>query len=68
MIDDAVLKFDIDVSKSWLIGDKSSDIMCAKNSGILNTIQVKTGHEFNEKESIANYVLDSIKQSVDIIT
>ena len=37
------------------------------NAKIKNTIQVKSGHEFNENDSLANIVCDSIKDIKDII-
>ena len=40
MINKGVDKYEIDVSKSWLIGDKESDIGAANNAGIYNTIKV----------------------------
>ena len=58
MIDNILKNFKIDLNKSWLIGDKSSDILCAKNSGIKNTIQVKSGHKFDTSD--ANFVLKSL--------
>ncbi len=39
---DAVAKYNIDVSKSWMIGDKAGDIECAINSN-LRGIQVTQG-------------------------
>ena len=67
MIDNILKNHQIDLENSWLIGDKSSDIQCAKNANIKNTIQVKSGHDFDEKESIADFVCDSIKEIVGII-
>ncbi len=61
MIDNILENFNIDLEKSWLIGDKSSDIMCAKNANIKNTIQVQSGHKFDAKSSPADFVIDSIK-------
>lgn len=43
MILDAAKKFDIDISKSYLIGDNVSDIECAYNVGC-KSILVKTGY------------------------
>ena len=40
MINKGVDKYEIDVSMSWLIGDKESDIGAANNAGIYNTIKV----------------------------
>ncbi|WP_228126428.1 D-glycero-beta-D-manno-heptose 1,7-bisphosphate 7-phosphatase [Candidatus Marinarcus aquaticus] len=65
MIDAILKKHAIDLTQSWLIGDKTSDIECAQNAGIAHTIQVKSGHEF--ETSLAEYVCDSIKEAKDII-
>lgn len=67
MIDNILKNHDIDLENSWLIGDKSSDIQCAKNAAIKNTIQVKSGHTFNEKDSLANFVCNSIQDVPKII-
>jgi D-glycero-D-manno-heptose 1,7-bisphosphate phosphatase len=67
MIDNICLKFDIDLDKSWLIGDKNSDILCAKNANIKNTIQVKSGHSFDIDSSNADYIVESIKDIPSII-
>jgi D-glycero-D-manno-heptose 1,7-bisphosphate phosphatase len=67
MIENILNNFQIDLDNSWLIGDKSSDIQCAINSNIKNTIQVKTGHKFEEKESLATFVTTSIKDIKSII-
>jgi len=58
MINNILANYDIDLENSWLIGDKSSDIQCAKNANIKNTIQVKSGHKFNT--SSADFVIDSL--------
>lgn len=67
MIDNILKKHDIDLENSWLIGDKKSDIECAKNAKIKNTIQVKSGHKFEDKDSLADYVCESIKNIKTII-
>lgn len=67
MIKNILDNFEIDLDKSWLIGDKSSDILCAKNANIKNTIQVKSGHIFDENESKANFICNSIKNIKEII-
>ncbi len=58
MIENIAKNFEIDFAHSWIIGDKESDIECGKNSGIKNTIQVKSGHTF--EHSIANFVIDRL--------
>jgi len=67
MIDNILKNYDLDLQNSWLIGDKSSDIKCAINANIKNTIQVKSGHAFVEKDSKADFVCDSIKDVGKII-
>lgn len=67
MIENILKNHNIDLENSWLIGDKSSDIKCANNAKIKNTIQVKSGHDFDEKESISDYVCLSINEVKDII-
>lgn len=67
MIDTAVKEFDIDVTKSYLIGDKISDIECAKNAKIKSSIHVKSGHSFDVADSNADFIIDSIKEIKNII-
>jgi D-glycero-D-manno-heptose 1,7-bisphosphate phosphatase len=67
MIFAAKNKYDINLSQSWLIGDKETDIIAANNAGISNTILVKSGHKINERETISKIVLASIKESQYII-
>ena len=57
----AQTKHNIDMKKSWMIGDKENDIKAANNAGITNTILVKSGHEINELNSNSNFILNSIK-------
>jgi len=58
MIDNILKNHNIDLDNSWLIGDKNSDIQCAKNAKIKNTIQVKSGHDFTSSE--ASFVISSL--------
>lgn len=67
MINQASKILDIDYSNSWIIGDKASDIQTGLNANIPNTIQVKSGHSFDEKESKASFVVNSIKDVLTII-
>ena len=55
------------MKKSWLIGDKEVDIISANNSGISNTILVRSGHKINELNSNAKYILDSIYNASQVI-
>ena len=60
-------KYHIDMLNSWMIGDKEADIKAANAAGILNTVLVKSGHNIDEKNSKAKFILDSIKQVVTIL-
>lgn len=67
MIEQASQVLDIDFENSWIIGDKDSDIKLGVNAGITNTIQVKSGHFFNENKSKALHIINSIKDIPTII-
>jgi len=67
MLLEAKNKYNINMTNSWLIGDKEVDILAANNAGIINTILVRSGHKINEYSSNARYVLDSIHASTKII-
>lgn len=67
MIEQASKILDIDYKNSWVIGDKNSDIQTGLNAGIPNTIQVKSGHKFDETKSKALFILNSIKDVSTII-
>ena len=57
----AKTKHNIDMKKSWMIGDKENDIKAANNAGVTNTILVKSGHNVDEFKTNAKFILDSIK-------
>lgn len=59
MIQQSLDDYDIDLEKSWLIGDKMTDIQTAINSNIKNYILINS----EKKDSIitANNLVDTIK-------
>ena len=67
MLLEAKSKYNIDMQKSWFIGDTETDIIAANNSNITNTILVKSGHKINENETNAKFVLESINESRKVI-
>ena len=67
MLLSAMTKYNINMEKSWMIGDKEEDILAANAANITNTILVRSGHKINEANSNAKYFLDSIKYSKKII-
>ena len=60
-------KHNIDLKHSWMIGDKETDIKAANNAGINNTILVRSGHKIDELNSNAQFILDSIKETNQVI-
>ena len=61
-------KHNVDMEKSWLIGDKEVDVIAANAVGIENTILVRSGHRIDESNSNARFILDSIQQAKQVIT
>ena len=59
-------KYKIDMQNSWMLGDKESDIIAANNSGITNTIIVRSGHPINEIDSNAKFIINSINQTKNL--
>jgi D-glycero-D-manno-heptose 1,7-bisphosphate phosphatase len=68
MLLEACDKYDINMEGSWIIGDKEADITAANSAGVNNTILVKSGHSVDEMNTEAKFILESIKESIQIIT
>ena len=77
MIFSAQKKHHINLSKSWMIGDKESDIICANLSGISKTILLESEYHTQKKDthskrikksSKIQFVLKSVKQIPSIIS
>ncbi len=69
LFDLARREFNIDYAKSWMIGDKSSDIQAGKNIGA-STIQVLTGYAGEEPGAMkvkADFIADDLYEAVEII-
>ena len=52
MIIKASQDFNIDLSKSFLIGDRLSDIQAGEKAGLKNLIHILTGHGNNERNKV----------------
>ena len=63
MFEKAIAKFNIDVSKSWMVGDRGRDIVPARLLGI-KTIQI--GDEV-EPENLADYKTESLLEAAELI-
>jgi len=69
LFDLARREFNIDYAKSWMIGDKSSDIQAGRNIGA-STIQVLTGYAGEESGAMkveADFVARNLFEAVEII-
>jgi histidinol phosphatase-like enzyme len=68
MLIKAADKYNIDLSKSWYIGDTTMDIQTGINAG-MKTILVKTGEAGQDGKYLvsANFEATDLKQAVDFI-
>ncbi len=68
MIDDAVKKFNISRKNSWIIGDRTADILAGERAG-LRTILVKTGYAGRDYlyDVEPNFIARNLKAAVDWI-
>jgi len=70
MILEAARDLHIDLSRSWMVGDKISDIEAGHAAGI-STVLVRTGYGENESQdtavSVADFIVDSIREAVETI-
>jgi D-glycero-D-manno-heptose 1,7-bisphosphate phosphatase len=66
MILQAKEEFDIDLEKSFLIGDKESDIEAGINAGIKMNILVKSGHRIDPAKTKASLIIDRIIDMIQV--
>ena len=72
LVFEAAEEFEIDLSKSYLIGDAISDILCGKNAG-LKTILIKTGKGkesfsiLQKENNFPTFVADNLLQASNFI-
>jgi D-glycero-D-manno-heptose 1,7-bisphosphate phosphatase len=66
MVVQATRDHQIDVSRSFLIGDKEIDVECAHNAGV-RAIRVRTGNQCDVTGSKADWVADDVPAAVRII-
>ena len=68
MFEESQRKYNIDMSLSWMIGDKETDIIAAKAAGIQKNILVNNSHLHNKSNSNALHIINSISDSISIIS
>jgi len=62
----AAKEYDIDLSKSFMIGDMEKDIVSGTNAG-LTTIGVRTGYGVKETSIVPDYFFSNLNEAVDFI-
>jgi histidinol-phosphate phosphatase family domain/HAD-superfamily hydrolase, subfamily IIIA len=66
MLEEAAREHGLDLSCSWLVGDKTSDIECGRKAG-LRTVLVETGHGKDHLDSGADAVGPDVGFAADFI-
>jgi histidinol-phosphate phosphatase family protein len=66
MVLEAQRDHDIDLARSFFIGDKALDIECGRNAGV-RTILVKTGYGAKETHAAPNWVAEDFSAAATII-
>lgn len=66
MIEEAAREHGLDLSRSWMVGDKTSDVQCGRNAG-LRTVLVETGHGRDHRDCKADAVVPDIGFATDFI-
>lgn len=66
MIIEATREHQIDLSRSFLVGDKEIDIECAHNAGV-RSIRVKTGPQCDAADSKADWIAQDLPAAAEII-
>lgn len=66
LLQDAAREYDIDLGKSWMIGDRPSDVMTGVNAGT-KTILVKTGVPTVESDQ-ATFTAPTLLEAVEYIS
>ncbi len=67
MILDLSQKYNIDLTESWLVGDKEIDVQTGVNAGIHRNILVRSGHPIDETHTKALFIRDSLYQCINVI-
>jgi D,D-heptose 1,7-bisphosphate phosphatase len=66
MLLDAARDFNIDLSKSWMIGDSERDVLAGRAAGV-RTIGVRTGHALKGTTADPDFMKADMKEAVEFI-
>jgi D-glycero-D-manno-heptose 1,7-bisphosphate phosphatase len=66
MILNAARDHNVDLARSFFIGDKNSDLECGRTAGV-KTLLVRTGYGSETDENLADFVAQTLSEAADII-
>src|SRR5438552_2988251 len=66
MIFDAAREHQLDLSRSFLVGDKETDVECGHNAGV-QAIRVKTGPHRDTGDSNADWIAEDLSAAAQIV-
>jgi len=66
MLHEAAADLGIDLSSSWMIGDKPIDVECGRNAGC-RTVLVKTGYGSAQSNTDADFVMKDVTEALQHI-
>jgi D-glycero-D-manno-heptose 1,7-bisphosphate phosphatase len=66
MLDEASLEHGIDLTRSWMVGDKDIDILCGRKAGC-RTILVETGYGKKHLSAGADFIARDVTSAIAII-
>ena len=66
MLYEAASELDIDLSSSWMIGDKPIDVECGRNAGC-RTMLVRTGYGATQTDTDAEFVMKDVTEALQRI-
>lgn len=70
MLQQAALDLNLDLSRSWMIGDRVSDVLAGINAGCLGSIRVESGFKYEDGPPVidADYISEPLlSDAVDLI-
>ena len=66
MVFDAAADFDLDLARSFFVGDKCADVECGRRAGT-RTILVRTGYGSRQKECRPDFIAKDVVEAVRIV-
>lgn len=66
MFEEAMAEWDVDPARSYVVGDKATDLLPGNELG-MTTLLVRTGHGETEDETVADHVVADVGAAADLI-